>query len=90
MSPDEETTALTGGQLGTLQKSGLNKEQINIVVHNLDKILSSRQITRESVEIVVHNLVKDEKFQREFFTNPLIAIEKLDLKGWRPSVTGKE
>ena len=67
---EEETTALTGGQVTTLQKSGLNREQISIVVHNLEKALSSRLIPKTSVEIVVHNLVSDEKYRKGFFSNP--------------------
>ena len=67
---EDEQTALTGGQLATLQRSGLNKEQIKIVVHNLEKAISSRVIPKTSVEIVVHNLVSNEKYRKGFFSNP--------------------
>ena len=65
---------LTRNQVSSLESAGLSKDQINIVVHNLDKLLSANKITKESIEIVVHNLVKDEKFQRSFFANPSNAI----------------
>ncbi len=74
---EDEDTALIPRQLDSLQKAGLNKEQINIVVHNLDKMHSTRIIARESIEIVVNNPVKDEKFQSEFFTNPPITIKQI-------------
>ena len=74
---EEETTALTGGQLTTLQKSGLNKEQIKIVVHNFEELLATRKIMQDSVDIVVHNIVKDESLQKEFLSNPQTAVDKI-------------
>lgn len=71
------TDVLTRDQIGKLERAGLSKEQINIVVHNLDKYISTKKITRESVEIVVHNLVSNQSFKRDFFANPLVALDKL-------------
>lgn len=67
-------------QIKNLKSAGLTQEQISIVVHNLDKAISTRVITKERVEIVVHNIVNDTGFRREFFTNPIIAIEGLESK----------
>jgi len=72
-----KTIGLTSSQISSLERSGLKKDQINIVVHNLDKLVSSNKITDRDVQTAVDKLANDNNFQRTFFTNPLIALDKL-------------
>ena len=65
---EEEVQALTA--------AGFSKEEISIVVHNLDKLLSANKLNKEDIKIVVHNLVKDVNFKREFLRDPVSAIGK--------------
>ena len=60
-----------------LTRAGLNREQVSIVVHNLDAIIAAG-FSQEEVSIVVHNLVADEAFRAAFladFKNALLNME---------------
>ena len=72
-----KTIGLTSSQISSLERAGLKKDQINIVVHNLDKLVSSNKITDRDIQTAVDKLANDNNFQRTFFTNPLIALDKL-------------
>ncbi|HUY01596.1 MAG TPA: hypothetical protein VMV49_18675 [Candidatus Deferrimicrobium sp.] len=65
---------LTTQQLTSLEKAGLKKDQINIIVHNLEDLVKSRKISTSTVEIIVHNIVKDTTFRQRFFKNPKETI----------------
>ena len=67
---------LSRAQIQDLSRAGLRKEQIEIVVHNLEEAINSKIIGRETVAIVVHNLVNDEAYRRQFFTNPQNFIKE--------------
>lgn len=67
---------LTKDQLTSLQKVGLKKDQIGIIVHNLEKSIAGRVIKRDMVSIIVHNLVNNERYRKQFFTNPQKMIEE--------------
>ncbi|MBD3227908.1 MAG: hypothetical protein GF329_06940 [Candidatus Lokiarchaeota archaeon] len=60
--------------INSLKKSGLKKGQIDIIVHNLEDVVSAGKANKEVVGIIVHNLVNDERFQANFFKDPRRAI----------------
>ncbi len=68
---------LTSNQISSLERAGLKKDQINIVVHNLDKLVSSNKITDRDVQTAVDKLSMDAEFQSSFFREPSKALDKL-------------
>ncbi|MHA1650549.1 MAG: hypothetical protein ACTSYB_10190 [Candidatus Helarchaeota archaeon] len=61
---------LSRTQLNELTKAGLKKDQIDVVIRNLEELLNKKVVVREVVDIVVNKLVKDEKFRELFFKDP--------------------
>ena len=65
---------LSKEQNNALEKAGIKREQVKIVVHNLEELIKARKVNKAVVEIVVHNLVSSETFRGKFFKNPKEAI----------------
>ena len=65
---------LSKEQNSALEKAGVRKDQVKIVVHNLEEFIKVRKVGKEVVGIVVHNLVNDEAYKAKFFANPKEAI----------------
>ena len=74
---DVKTIGLTSTQISSLERAGLKKEQINIVVHNLEELVSSNKITSRDVQTAVDKISMDRNFQETFFRNPSKALDKL-------------
>jgi hypothetical protein len=54
---------LSKEQNNALDKAGIKKEQVKIVVHNLEELINAKKVNKAVVEIVVHNLVSSEAFR---------------------------
>ncbi len=65
---------LSKEQNNALEKAGIKKEQVKIVVHNLEELIKAKKVNKAVVEIVVHNLVSSEAFRKKFFNNPKESI----------------
>jgi len=64
--------ALTKEQVIILQKGGFTKAQISTVSSSIEKArLSTAKATK-----IINMLVKNPKFKKEFFEDPLIAVQR--------------
>jgi len=76
MSRGNNNQILNRDQIASLQKAGLNKDQIDIVVNNLEKSLKAKIISTRSISIIVQNLVNDKLYRQKFFANPQEFIKE--------------
>jgi hypothetical protein len=63
---------LSKAQEDALLKAGIKKDQIGIIVHNLEDGIKAKSTAL--VEIIVHNLVGSEEYRKKFFSNPKALI----------------
>jgi len=70
--------SLTKAQIASLEKAGLSKVQITKLADTIKEVES---LSTQDIDKVVTKISTDQGFQRDFFVNPIIAIEKIGLKG---------
>ena len=63
-----------------LTRAGMTRDQVSIVVHNLEAIIAAG-FSQEEVSIVVHNLVADERFRSAFLKDFKSAL--LNMEGFK-------
>jgi hypothetical protein len=79
----EMILALSGDQVKNLLVSGLSREQI-ITVGRSIRGLSKSGLSKNDLNNVVQNLSKNIKLRKDFFEDPLTAINKMGLKMKKP------
>ena len=65
---------LSRDQNNALLKAGIKKDQISIIIRNLEELINAKKVNKAVVEIVVHNLVSSKEYPKKFFANPKEAI----------------
>jgi hypothetical protein len=55
---------------GGLKNAKIGKDEIKIVVHNLQKLIKSDKLDKDKIGIVVHNLVASAAFRAKFNKDP--------------------
>jgi hypothetical protein len=59
-----------------LEKAGLNKDQISIIVHNFDPLIEKNLLGPRTTEKFLNNLVNDSKWRMSFLKNPKGVIDE--------------
>ena len=69
--------SLNQTQIASLDKAGLSKTQITQLADTIKEVES---LTANDIDTLVNKISTDQEFQRDFFKDPMSAMEKVGIK----------